>query len=122
LNKRHTRASRRLLLASGTATAGTCVFASTAARRRERVAHVWVMIYHPASHGRCRFVGRSGKLMRPRSCRRPVEFRAAGTSHWHLRLRIRLAAGTYLIRSDAVDGNRRHQPHTAASVTRIRVR
>ncbi len=112
----------RALLVSGTAGEQPCPFASAATRRRERVARVYVMIYRPARHRRCRFVTRSGHLTRPRSCTRPIEFRASGTTHWHLRLRFRLVRGSYLVRSDAVDGNRRHQPRTAASVKRLRVR
>jgi hypothetical protein len=121
LNKRRTRYARGRLLASGTAGEAPCLFASIAERRRERVARVYVMVYRPASHGRCRFVRRSGRLTRPRSCRHPIEFRASGTTRWHLRLRIRLAPGSYLVRADAVDGNRRHQRHTAASVKRVKV-
>jgi dienelactone hydrolase len=121
LNKHRTGYARRRLLAAGTAGEQPCLFASAAARRRERVTRVYVMIYRPARHGRCRFVRRSGRLTRPRSCQHPIEFRATGTSRWRLRLRVRLAPGSYLVRSDAIDGNRRHQPRTAASVKRLKV-
>jgi hypothetical protein len=80
------------------------------------------MIYRPASHGRCRFLRRNGKLAAPRPCTRPIEYRATGTSRWKLRLPILIPPGVYLVRSDAVDGFRRHQRHTAASVKRARVR
>jgi X-Pro dipeptidyl-peptidase-like protein len=119
LNKRRTRATSQRLFASGRAGAHLCVFASAAARRRERVTHVYVMVYRPTSGGRCRFVQRSGRLTRARSCRRPVEFRASGTSRWHLTLRIPLPPGGYLVRSDAVDGNHRHQLRTSGSVARV---
>jgi dienelactone hydrolase len=122
LNKRRVRATRKLLVASGRAGAPACVFASAAARKREQVAHVYVMIYRPIGRGRCRFVLRSGKLSRPRSCLRPIEYRAVGTTRWHLRMRISLRAGVYLVRSDAVDGNHRHQRHSSASVKRVVVR
>jgi hypothetical protein len=121
LHKRGVRATRQLLIASGSAGVKPCLFARAAARRPEQVAHVYVMIYRPARGGRCRFVQRSGTLTRPRSCKHPVEFRASGRRHWHLRLRIALAPGSYLVRSDAVDGSHRHQRHTAASVTRVTV-
>jgi hypothetical protein len=97
------------------------VFASAAARKREQVARVYVMIYRPMTGGRCRFVLRSGRLGRPRSCVRPIEYRAVGKARWHLRLRISLRPGGYLVRSDAVDGNHRHQVHTSASVKRVTV-
>jgi dienelactone hydrolase len=116
LTKRRVRATRTLLVASGTAGEPACPFASTAAHRREQVAHVYVMIYRALGGGRCRFVLRTGRLTRARSCRRVVEYLASGRDRWHLRLRIPLAPGPYLVRSDAVDGNRRHQRHTAASV------
>ncbi len=121
LNKRRVHATRRLLLASGTAGEPACVFASAAEHQREQVTHVYVMIYRPAAAGRCRFVLRSGKLSRPRPCKQPVEYLATGRARWQLHLRVALAPGSYLVRSDAVDGNRRHQARTAASVTRVTV-
>jgi hypothetical protein len=122
LNKRRVHASPHLLVASGSAGEPQCAVTTAAARRRQHVAHVYVMIYKPAAHGHCRFVKRSGRLTRPRSCRRPIEFRAVGRARWHVRLRIHLAPGVYLVRSDAVDGNPRHQRRTGASVKRVRVR
>jgi hypothetical protein len=122
LNKRRVRATPALLVASGRAGEHSCVIVSAATRGHQQVKHVYVMIYRPSGAGRCRFVQRNGQLTAPRSCHRPVEFAAAGTTRWHLRLRISLASGSYLVRSDAVDANRRHQPRTAASVTRVTVR
>ena len=122
LNKRRVHASRRLLVASGTAGENQCAHASASTRRRERVVAVYMMIYKPASGGRCRFARHSGKLTGPRSCARPVEFLARGTSHWTLRVRMRVPAGQgYLLRSDAVDGLGHHQRHSTASVVRVRV-
>jgi dienelactone hydrolase len=122
LNKRHVHASRRLLLASGTAGESQCAQASASTRRRERVVAVYVMIYRPASGRRCRFLRPSGKLTAPRSCARPIEFLARGTAHWTLRLHVRIPPGRgYLVRSDAVDGFGHHQRHSAASVVRVRV-
>jgi dienelactone hydrolase len=122
INKRRVHASRRLLVASGTAGERPCAHASAAAQRRDRVQRVSVMIYHPAAHGRCRFLKRDGKLTAPRSCTRPIEFRAKGTARWTLRLSVHIPRGSYLVRADAVDGFGRHQRHSAASVTKLTVR
>jgi dienelactone hydrolase len=113
--RRHTHGSRHRLTVSGTAGEHRCATAN-------RLAHVYVMIYRPAAHGRCRFVRRSGALSRPRSCRRPIEFRASGTSHWSLRVKLSLAPGRYLIRSVAVDRRRHRQPRSAAAQTSVTIR
>jgi dienelactone hydrolase len=120
--RRRTHASRSGVNVSGTAGEHRCAGATAANRRRQRLARVYVMIYRTAAHGRCRFVERSGALSRPRSCLRPIEFLARGTSRWRLRLTIRLARGRYLIRSDAVDRLHHHQLRTAASLVAIIVR
>jgi dienelactone hydrolase len=120
--RRRTRASRRGVIVSGTAGEHRCASAAAANRRRQRLARVYVTIYRPAAHGRCRFVEPSGALSRPRSCRRPIEFVARGTAHWKLHLTIKLARGRYLIRSDAVDRLHHHQLRTAASVAAITIR
>ncbi|HJS92994.1 MAG TPA: hypothetical protein VJ741_01940, partial [Solirubrobacteraceae bacterium] len=99
-----------------------CATASAANRRRQRLAQVYVMVYRRAAHGRCRFMLRSGALTRPRSCRRPVEFVARGTTHWSLRLQVSLAPGRYVIRSVAVDRLRHREPRSRASQTSIRIR
>jgi hypothetical protein len=117
-----THASHKGIVVRGTAGEHLCRGAAADARRRERVARVYVMIYHPSAHGRCRFVRRDGKVARPRSCAKPLEYLARGTSSWVLKLRLRLARGRYLIRADAVDAARHHQRHTAASVVRVIVR
>jgi len=122
LHKRRTHAYSHLLVASGTASERRCPGATTAERRHERVVHVYAMIYRRTRHGRCRFLRRDGRLTHARSCSRPIEYRASGTSHWRLRLRIRIPAGSYLVRSDAVDGYGRHQRWTRASVKRVTVR
>jgi hypothetical protein len=122
--KRRAHASRHLLVVSGTASANKCAHASAAAKRKERVAHVFVMISRSAAHGRCRFLTAKGHLTRARSCKRPVELRARGTSHWSLRLRLRKASlsGRYFVRSDAVDGFHHHQRHTGVSVVKLHAR
>ena len=121
ITRRRTHASRHGVTVSGTAGEHRCA-AAAATRRRQRLAHVHVMIYRAAAHGRCRFVERSGALSRPRSCRRPVEFLARGTSRWSLRLTIALASGRYVIRSDAVDRLHHQQPWTAASAVTVTIR
>jgi hypothetical protein len=107
---------------SGTAGEHRCATASAANRRRQRLAHVYVMIYRVASHGQCRFVQRSGALTRPRSCRRPIEFTARGTSRWSLRIKLALAPGRYLIRSVAVDRLGHRQSRSRAAFASVRVR
>jgi dienelactone hydrolase len=120
--RRRTHGSRRGLQVSGTAGERRCASASAAHRRRQRLAHVYVVIYRRAAHGRCRFMKRSGALTRPRSCRRPLEFVARGTAHWRLNLRIRLSPGRYLLRSVAVDRLHHRQPRSAASHMPVTIR
>jgi dienelactone hydrolase len=119
---RRVRASARGLRLSGTAAEVSCVDAVGAAARKERVRHVYVMVYRTAAHGRCRFLTARGRLTARRSCARPVEFLARGTGRWSIRRRVRIPRGVYLIRSDAVDGFGHHQRHTSASVVRVRIR
>jgi dienelactone hydrolase len=119
---RRTHGSRHGLKVSGTAGEHRCATASATNRRRQRLARVYVMVYRATSHGRCRFVQRSGALTRPRSCSRPIEFVARGTAHWSLTLPLELAPGRYLIRSVAVDRLHHRQPRSAASRTSIRIR
>ena len=114
INRRGTHASRRGVVLSGTAGEKPCAYASTASRRRQRVVHVYLSIYRTLRHGRCRFLLANGKLSRPRSCKRPIELLARGTSRWTLRLRIPIPRGHYLARTDAVDATRRHQRRSAA--------
>ena len=119
--RRHSHASKEGFVVVGTAGEHHCLAASRLNIRRQKVARVWVMIYRNARHGRCRFLERGGKLSRPRPCSRPIEFKARGTSHWSLGLRIPVPSGRYLIRADAVDQLRHHQPRTAASVIPLKV-
>jgi hypothetical protein len=75
---------------------------------RRRVARVLVSVGRLSAHKRCRFVGRSGRLGRPRSCYRPVFLRARGRERWSIRLPRRLPPGLYQAQSHAIDraGNR----------------
>jgi dienelactone hydrolase len=120
--RRRTHGSRRRLTVFGTAGEHRCATASAANRRRQRLAHVYVMIYRAVGHGRCRFVQRSGALTRPRSCGGPIEFTARGTSRWSLRMTLTLAPGRYVIRSAAVDRLGHRQSRSPAALASIRVR
>jgi dienelactone hydrolase len=120
--KRRAHASRHGLVLSGTASATRCAHASSAIKRKEGVAHVFVIVYRPASRGRCSFLNSKGRLTRPRACQRTIEFRARGTSHWSLRLRMPIPSGRYFVRIDAVDGFHHHQRHSGVSVLKLRVR
>lgn len=59
------------------------------------------------SHGRCRFLGASGRLGTPGSCTRRTAITAKGTSTWSLKLRAKLPVGTYrlVVRSVDAAGN-----------------
>jgi len=119
--RRHVHANRRGISVSGTAGEQRCATAAAANRRRQRLAHVYVAISRAAGHGRCRFVQRSGALSRPRSCARPIELLARGTTHWSLRLRAPLAAGRYTVRSYAVDRLHHRQPPSKTSAVSVTI-
>lgn len=119
--KRRLRISRRGLTVSGAAAELSCVDAVGPLAGKLRVRHVDVAVYETYRHGRCRFLLRSGRLTAKRSCARPIRFRARGTARWMLRRRQHIPRGSYLIRSDAVDGLAHHQRHSGASVIRVRV-
>jgi hypothetical protein len=120
--RRRTRGSRHRLVVFGSAAEHRCARATAANRRRQRVARVYVTIYQLPRHGRCRFLERNGGLSRARSCRRPIEFLARGTSHWSLRLRIAVPPGRYVIRSDAVDRLHHREPRRSAPLIVMRIR
>jgi dienelactone hydrolase len=122
ITRKRTHASRHGITVAGTASEHRCPSAPAAKRRKQRLAHVYVMIYRAAAHGRCRFVQRNGALSRARSCQRPIEFLARGTTHWSFRLDAPLARGRYTVRSEAVDRLRHHQPRSAASVALVTIR
>ena len=114
-------ASRHRISVAGSAREIQCAQTSSSARRRQRVARVYVTIYEPASRGRCRFLTPRG-LGKPRGCSRPLELAARGASHWKLSLRVPIPAGTYFVRSDAIDLAHHHQRHTTASFARVQIR
>jgi hypothetical protein len=120
--KRAVRITRHGFFVRGNATERPCPGALPAVQSRQHVAHVFVSVYRPSGHGRCRFLRAPGGLSAWRSCAKPVRFRARGTGVWSLRRHQRVPRGTYLIRADAVDALGRHQRHSGASVVRVRVR
>ena len=127
INKHRVHASRKGVAVNGTAGEKTCPGARAAVLRKERVKRVLISIYRTYRHGRCRFLKSNGKLTGKRRCSRAVTFRARGTTHWRLRLRMRhhhrIATGRYWLRVDAVDGMGRHQQrNNKTSLVRIRVR
>lgn len=67
-----------------------------------RIARVVVAVARRSGRGRCRFVGRRGRLGRKRSCRRLRYVTARGRETWALRLR-RLPRGRYVVRAFAFD-------------------
>jgi poly(3-hydroxybutyrate) depolymerase len=122
IDKRRARLGRRRLSVSGTAAERTCLGASAATRRRQRVAHVYLSVSRMLGHGRCRFLTAGGRLSRPRSCRRLIELPAAGTGHWRFHRRLSIPPGLYVIGADAVDAQHHHQRRSGASVMSVRVR
>src|SRR5207248_7807660 len=122
VSRRRTRASRHRIFVAGTAGELRCAHASRSARRRAHVVHLFVIIFRPAAHGRCRFLLPSGGLSRPRRCTRAARFSARGTTHWKLRLRIQIPRGRYVIEADPVDGLHHHQLPDPASMVSVFVR
>ena len=81
---------------------------------------MFVTVVGPCVHGRCEYLLANGRLSRPRFCRRPIELRARGTTHWRLDRRLRdLPPGRYVVRSDAVDGLHQHQRRPSTASFRI---
>jgi hypothetical protein len=120
--RRSTHAGRHQLSVHGTASEHPCQGASATTKDHWRVVHVYVSVSRTAVHGRCRFLTAGGQLSKPRSCRQPIELRAAGTTRWTLsRQHISLTPDRYEIRSDAVDGLHHHQRRGAASLRVVHV-
>lgn len=111
------QASRTGLTITGTAAEFPCAQASAATQRAEHVTNVYVTVSTEASHHRCSFLNASGQLSTPRSCSKPIELPARGTSTWQLRLRVGLLRGGYMVRSQAVDG--RHARGRWSAITLI---
>jgi hypothetical protein len=122
INKHGLRIGPHGIRVSGTASERPCPGAKPAARRKEHVRAVYVAVFETQRHGRCRYLLGNGHLSRARSCRKPLELRARGTSHWRLSRRQHVPRGRYTVRSDAVDGFHRHQRQSPAATARRRVR
>ena len=72
-----------------------------------RVANVAVAVAK-VSGKKCRFVSSLRKLVKARSCRKPVFLKAKGTSKWSYALKTKLGKGRYVVFTRATDtaGNR----------------
>jgi putative CocE/NonD family hydrolase len=106
----HVRATHRGLVASGTA---------RRAKGGRRVHGVQVSLARRVAHHRCRFLTRAGRFTRARSCAHRTYRSARGSTRWSLRIRHRLARGSYLVAARAVDV--RHL-HSRVTTRRARVR
>jgi hypothetical protein len=85
-----------------------------------RVARVLVAVARREGRGRCRFLGRHGRLGSRRPCRGAVYLKASGHRSWHLRVRRPLPDGHYFARAVAIDTAGRRSP--AGPLTRFAVR
>jgi hypothetical protein len=86
------------------------------------VALVVVSIFRRTRHG-CQYLETSGVLSSTMSCKRSRWLLAAGTTHWRVTMPKNLPAGTYSVRTLAVDysANFEH-PRTGKRVRRLRLR
>ncbi len=100
ISRAGSHASGMGLTVTGTAAEFPCARASAAT---QRVEHVYVTVSTKASHHRCAFLTAKGKLGAPRGCGMPIELLARGTTNWQLRVKGHLAAGRYLVKSQAID-------------------
>jgi hypothetical protein len=76
--------------------------ADRACGRRGRLARVTVAVARRVQGG-CRYLRASGRFGMRTSCRRPTYVNARGTKRWSLGVHHRLARGTYVVRSRAID-------------------
>jgi beta-galactosidase len=85
-------------------------------------ARVLVSIWRRAGRGRCRFVGRRGRLTRARPCRRSVLLRARGTRRWRLRVRrARIPRGVYRVTARGRDGAGNLERRSRRNTARVRI-
>jgi hypothetical protein len=110
------RVRRRSVVVRGRATAGC----DRAAPRSAKISRVSVSIARAVGK-RCRFVDTRGRLTAPRSCRRPLWLRAAGTARWTLTAAV-LRPGWYRVDVRATDSAGRRQPLAARPAARFRLR
>ena len=112
-------ATRTLIRVSGGATDTPCPSAGRTIASRQRLARVFVVIFRPVGHDRCRFVQVSGSLGRPVLCTKPVMLPARGMRSWTLSRPARLSPGRYLIASLAFDQLGQRQPAPTVVLARI---
>ncbi|MEA2467101.1 MAG: hypothetical protein QOJ57_1227, partial [Thermoleophilaceae bacterium] len=100
---------------------------SASGRSRDRgcskVARVYVSVAKVRGRHGCRFLRHGGGLTRLKSCRRPVLFKARGTTSWRIALRARLPKGTYRVVARAYDGaGNKERPARGRNIVRLAVR
>ncbi|MBV9311013.1 MAG: acetylxylan esterase [Solirubrobacterales bacterium] len=117
ITRRRTHMNRKRLIIRGTTAETPCAYTAQTIRSRQHVAHVRVAIARHVGK-RCRFVKRNGHLSGKRSCKRPIWLTAKGTKRWHLRLKLHVGHGRYVIQVDAVDYLRQQQ----RPVSRLKIR
>jgi hypothetical protein len=122
LRARDVRGSRRGLSVKGRSTDRGCGATATLLARRGKVARVYVSLAQVRRGGRCRFLGRGGGLHGWTSCRRPVLFRAKGTSRWRLTLRAHLPRGKYRVVARAYDASANKEQPAHRNIVRFTVR
>jgi hypothetical protein len=123
LRARHVRRSRRGIALHGRTSDRGCAASAALAGRRGKVARVYVSVAKVRGRHRCRFLRRGGRLGPLGNCRRPVLFRARGTTRWRLTLHAHLPRGTYrvVVRAYDVAGNK-ERPARGRNIVRVRVR
>jgi hypothetical protein len=108
----------------GRSTDRGCAASAALAGRRGKVARVYVSLAKVRRGGTCRFLRHDGTLRaRWTSCRKPVLFRAHGTSKWQLTLPARnLPAGIYrvVVRAFDASGNK-ERPARRRNIVRVRI-
>jgi hypothetical protein len=93
-----------------------------------RVKRVGISIERIQGKGRCRHLGKSGRLSKSKSCKRQTFLRAKVKSNgsWSFKLRRRLPRGRYLAQTRAIDGvgnrERRRTRGSGRNVIRFKVR
>jgi hypothetical protein len=113
IRRKKSRASHTALMISGSATESACAHANDDTER------VYVSVSRQAAGGQCKFLTADGRLSRPRSCSEPIELPARGAAKWQLRLKVRLASGTYTVTARAID---KHKARSRVSTIRLVVR
>jgi hypothetical protein len=94
LDRHHSRATRRGVTLSGTASDRGCGGA---------LREVRVFVSLPVSRGRCRFLTAASRLAPAGDCRRPRLLAVRGTTRWRFSASARLPAGRYELGVRAVD-------------------